>query len=230
MQAKLSHRVALIDPLRLVPRILSKVFTIWVRLVYPFTRLGDAVSFHYTCNLENTALMDIGDFVQVNKDVWLYAGPKPADTGEPVLSVGDHCFIGRRCHIDAKNAVRIDDHVLFAASVLVTDHGHRYKDIDIPIAQQGSTKGGRIHIGHGSWIGQGAVIICEDRELVLGRNCVVAANAVVTRSAPPYSVLSGNPARIVKQYDPARGTWSIGSTRPLDSQVGVSPRRDGSVA
>jgi acetyltransferase-like isoleucine patch superfamily enzyme len=56
--------------------------------------------------------------------------------------------------------------------------------------------------------------------LVLGRNCVVAAHAVVTRSAPPYSVLSGNPAMIVRQYDPVKQAWVMGSVRPAEAEAG----------
>jgi len=46
---------------------------------------------------------------------------------------------------------------------------------------------------------------------VIGRNSVIAANALVTRSFPPYSVIVGNPARLAKQYDPAKESW-IGPT------------------
>jgi hypothetical protein len=37
----------------------------------------------------------------------------------------------------------------------------------------------------------------------------------VTRSIPPYSVVSGDPARIVKQYDFSKGKWVLGCVRPL---------------
>jgi acetyltransferase-like isoleucine patch superfamily enzyme len=46
---------------------------------------------------------------------------------------------------------------------------------------------------------------------VLGRNCVVAANAVVTRSFPPYSVIFGDPARVIKQFHPVKNAWVLGS-------------------
>lgn len=213
-----SARMGLDDSLRIVPRILTKLYTIWLRCAYSFTHLGRKVSFHYTCDLHNTRLMKIGDFLTVHKDVWLHAHGSPSNRGEPVLVIGDRCFIARRCHISAKNLIQIEDDVMFAAGVLVEDHGHSFEDVSRPIKDQGCVSGGRIRIGRGSWIGQGAVIICDSGELTLGRNCVVGANAVVTRSAPDYSVLSGNPARIVKQFDPVKGAWVLGSVRAVEAE------------
>ena len=99
------------------------------------------------------------------------------------------------------------------------DHGHAHEDITLPIKHQGITAGGRIRIEQGCWIGRGAAIVCSQGELVLGRNSVVAVNAVVTRSFPPYSVIVGNPARAVKQFDPAKRAWVMGSCRPTETQL-----------
>ena len=207
------------DPLRLLPGALTKLYTTWVVATYPFAHLGKKISFHYTCDLWNTGLMDVGESVTMHKDVWLHAHLSPENRGGPVLVIGDYCFIGRRSHIAAKNLIHIERGVMLAASVLIQDYGHAFNDITVPIRDQGVAEGGKIRIGEGCWIGQGAAIICDNGELTLGRNCVVAANAVVTRSAPPYSVLSGNPARIVKQFDPARGAWVLGSSRPVETEA-----------
>jgi acetyltransferase-like isoleucine patch superfamily enzyme len=53
---------------------------------------------------------------------------------------------------------------------------------------------------------------------VIGRNCVVAAHSVVTRSAPAFCVLSGNPAVIVRQFDPIRKRWVMGSVRSAKAE------------
>jgi acetyltransferase-like isoleucine patch superfamily enzyme len=206
-------RIDFNDPLRLVPRVLTKLYSLWVTATYPFISRGRGISIHYTCELQNTGLMKLGNFLTIHKDVWLHTNPSSENEGEPVLTIGDYCFIARRCHIDAQNFIQIENGVLLAASVLIMDHGHDFSDITTPIRYQGSTPGGRIRIGEGSWIGQGAAIICDNGELTLGRNCVVAANAVVTRSAPPYSILAGNPARIVKQFDVGKGNWELGVSR-----------------
>lgn len=219
-----SSRIRFKDPLLLIPRVLTKLYSLWVSATHPFASLGQKVSFHYTTDLWNTGLMEIGSLVTVHKDVWLHAHPPAESRGEPVLTIEDHCFIARRCHIAAKNRTHIERDVMFAASVLVQDHGHAFGNLDLPIRDQGAAAGGRIHIGQGCWIGQGAAIICDSGDLTLGRNCVVGANAVVTRSAPPYSVLSGNPARIVKQFDPAKGVWVLGSSRPVETEPAKEPR------
>ena len=53
--------------------------------------------------------------------------------------------------------------------------------------------------------------MCGRGELVIGRGSVVGANSVVSRSVPAYSVVAGNPAKIVKQYDQDKKVWVLGS-------------------
>jgi acetyltransferase-like isoleucine patch superfamily enzyme len=113
--------------------------------------------------------------------------------------------------VSAKNCIHIERDVIMAQSVLISDHGYTHEDGTPPNCEQDVTEGGRIRIGQGSWIGQGAAIVCTRGDLVLGRNCVVAAKAVVTRSFPPHSVIFGNPARVIKQFDPSKNAWVLGS-------------------
>jgi acetyltransferase-like isoleucine patch superfamily enzyme len=100
--------------------------------------------------------------------------------------------------------------VLVGQMVLIVDHNHAYEDITVPVVAQGITEGGTIRIGQGTWIGHGASIICPRGQLKIGRNCVIAANAMVMRSIPDYSVVTGNPATIIRQYDTERGAWRAG--------------------
>jgi acetyltransferase-like isoleucine patch superfamily enzyme len=157
--------------------------------------------------------------VRIKKDAYLGVSLPPEEEGEPVIVIDDNCVVHWRSQIDARNYIHLERDVLVAQDVLIIDHGHAYEDVALPIDEQGYTKGGRIRIGQGSWIAHGAAIICSQGELVLGRNCVVGAGAVVTRSAPPYSVLSGNPARIVKQYDPVKQAWVMGSVRAVEAEL-----------
>jgi len=158
----------------------------------------------------------LGSSVIIRKDAWLNVLPEAS--GELNIVIDDNCCVAARNIISAKNYIHLERDVILASSVLIMDHNHAFEDVTRPIRDQSVTEGGRIRIGQGCWIGHAAAIICSQGELVLGRNCVVAANAVVTRSAPPYSVLFGNPARVVKQFDPVKQVWVMGSARSGETE------------
>ena len=63
----------------------------------------------------------------------------------------------------------------------------------------GVVLGGRVHIDSLSFVGIGATII---NRIVVGRNCLIGAGAVVVRDIPDHSVAYGVPARVIRQRDP----------------------------
>ena len=209
------------DPLRLLPRTLTKLYSLWVSLTYPFASLGRKVSVHQTCDWQRSRAyrIKLGTSVQIRKDAIIHVTAPPEQKGEPIIVVDDDTMIGPRCLVSAKNCVHIERDVIIGQSVLMMDHGYTHEDGKPPIGEQGGTEGGRIRIGQGSWIGQGAAFVCTRGELVLGRNCVVAANAVVTRSFPAYSVLFGNPAQVIKHFDPVRNAWVLGCAQTAETAL-----------
>lgn len=198
------------DPLKRIPRVFNKLYSKWIIATYPFASVGRNVFIHPSCDFRRYLAhrIRIGNSVEIHKDVQLGISP-PDEEGEPVLIIEDGCLIARRSQISARNCVHIERNVIVSASVLIMDHNHEYEDIGASIREQGITAGGRIRIGQGCWIGHAAAIVCGKGELVLGRNCVVGANAVVTRSVPPYSVVAGNPARIIRRFDHRRKAWVV---------------------
>src|SRR5215469_543496 len=135
------------DPLELLPRGLTKLYTAWVRQTYPFASVGHNVSFHFTSTLSRAraSRISIGNGVSLRKDAWLsVATEDPA--GEPVIIIDDNCHIGYGSILSAKNRIYLEHNVLVGQQVLIVDHNHAYEDIDVPVVKQGITEGGTIHI------------------------------------------------------------------------------------
>ncbi len=201
------------DPLNLCSHTLTQLYSLWLRATYPFASTGSNLSIHPTIVLSRRVAprIKIGSFVIIRNNAWLNTVVlSEADNGIKIV-IDDHCVINAQAVISAKNNIHLERDVMVSACALIMDHNHTYEDISKPIQAQGSTPGGTIRIEQGCWIGHGAAIVCGQGELVIGRNSVVAANALVTRSFPPYSVIVGNPARLARKFDTAKGTWIGGS-------------------
>ena len=204
------------DPLAVLPRGLTKLYSIWVKTTYPFRSIGHDVSLHFTSKVsrERAPRIKLGNSINVGAHVSLTVATEDLD-GEPTIVIDDGCQISEGSIISAKNRIHLEPYVNIAQQVIILDHNHAYEDIGVPIIKQGITQGGRVRIGEGSWIGHGAAVLCSRGDLTIGRHCVVAANSVVTRSIPDYSVVFGLPAKIIRQYDPHTCTWRIGQVRGM---------------
>jgi abequosyltransferase len=196
------------DIIHYLRRLFSWLNTRWLSLTFPFERFGKGVSITYSCEILRTTAGDIAidDNVYLAADVWLNVVPGPSGS-EAKIAIGRGCGIGRRSMISAKNQIVLEEEVLFAPNVLIMDHNHEFADVTRAISAQGVTEGGRIRIEKNCWLGYGAVVVCGSGQLTVGRNSIIGANAVVTRSVPPYSIMAGNPAKLIKTYDPATGNW-----------------------
>jgi acetyltransferase-like isoleucine patch superfamily enzyme len=99
--------------------------------------------------------------------------------------------------------VTIGDDVRLAQNVVVTGLNHNYQDVSIPISEQGVNTE-QVYIGDETWIGANAVILPG---VFIGKHCVIAAGSVLTKNIPSNSVVTGNPAKIIKQYNSETEKW-----------------------
>ena len=120
--------------------------------------------------------------------------------------VGD-VLIGHRTRIGMSNVligpVTIGNDVILAQNVVMSGLNHGYEDINIPPHKQPVTRK-IIILEDEVWVGANSVILAG---VTIGKHAVVAAGSVVTKNVPPYSVVAGNPARVIKQYNPKTNVW-----------------------
>jgi len=120
--------------------------------------------------------------------------------------VGD-VIIGDRTRIGIANVligpVTIGNDVMFAQNVVLSGLNHGYEDVNLPPSlQKVETK--PIVVEDEVWIGANAVVTAG---VTIGKHSIVAAGCVVVKDVPPYSIVGGNPGRLLKQYNHETKTW-----------------------
>lgn len=120
------------------------------------------------------------------------------------MKIGKCVLIGRQAVISTAGYLEIGDYCVLAPRVFVSDADHIFSDIYLPIIQQGTTNNRTIIIEENCWLGMHVVVTGN---VVVGRGSVIAANAVVTKDVPPFTVVAGVPAKIIKMYNPQTKEW-----------------------
>ena len=144
----------------------------------------------------------IGAGACVADDVWLNVCLR----GEPVrIEIGRNVLLGRRSVISSGSHLEIGAFTLLAPNVYVASAEHRYDGSPVrPIYQCGIRDHGSLIIEENCWLGINSVVTGGIR---IGRGSVVGANSVVRHDVPPFTVIAGNPARIVRMFNPVSGAW-----------------------
>lgn len=129
------------------------------------------------------------------------SGPKMSEGREsfqPHVTIGSNCNFGDYLHLTCINKIEIGDGVLTGRWVTISDNAHGKTELGLmKIApdQRSLFSKGPVKIGNNVWIGDKATILAG---VTIGDGAIIAANAVVTKDIPPYSVAGGNPAKILK--------------------------------
>lgn len=170
-----------------------------VKKISSFVRLGKHITILNPKCVIFGKIRGIGDYT--------FIGPVESYMGinySPIVIIGDGTWIGKNCSIAAINKVEIGKNVLFAGNVHITDHNHGYEDISKPITIQTLISKGPVVIDDDCWLGYNSEILSG---VHIGKHSIVAARAVVTKNVPPFSIVAGNPAKVIKQYNFELKKW-----------------------
>lgn len=151
---------------------------------------GRSVYIGKHCSLKGKRQISLEDSVTLRPYVQIWSGGG-------TVKIGKGSEIGERCRISIANSLDIGEKVLFSPNVYITDCDHEYRDVNVPVIDQGIVqRGQRVSIGDGSYIGINAVIVGNVK---IGKHCVIGANSVVTKDVPDYCVAVGSPAKVIKR-------------------------------
>jgi acetyltransferase-like isoleucine patch superfamily enzyme len=113
---------------------------------------------------------------------------------EGTFSVGDKSVFGKDNTVNCYLDIELGPATLLADWVYICDFDHVFSDVRVPIKDQGITKR-PVRCAGDTWFGTKVTVLSG---VTVGWGCVIAANAVVTKDLPDWSVSVGVPARVVR--------------------------------
>jgi len=129
------------------------------------------------------------------------------------LSIGHHCAMGVDNAFQAAGYLTIGNYVVFGPGVKVWTSNHIFSDPNKPILEQGS-EFKEVVIGDDTWVAANVFIMPGAR---IGKGCVISAGAVVgAKTYKDYSILAGNPARVIGFRNQLASQESTSSAPPKE--------------
>jgi len=127
-----------------------------------------------------------------------FSGCKSITIGERSV-IRPNCFLYANSSLPtSRGGIHIGNDVLIGNGVHIYSSNHNFSDISKPINQQGHKDYQSINIADGCWIGSNAIILPG---IQIGQNSVVAAGSVVTKNVESFTLVAGNPARLVRRLN-----------------------------
>lgn len=161
--------------------------------------IGSNVYFGKNAKITNGEHINIGNNCYFNDNIMLSTWPEYNEISyKPQIIIGNNCNFGFCNHITSCNKIKIGNNLLTGMYVIITDNNHgdnNFSDLLLPPSKRILTSKGPVEIGNNVWIGDKVSILSGVK---VGDGAIIAANAVVTKDVPAYSIVGGVPAKIIK--------------------------------
>jgi len=174
-------------------------------------------------------LINNPQFIHIGNNVLIRSGARleailSDRSRPPELRIGDGVNIEQNVHIVCHSRILIGDQVSITGNCAIVDVTHPYEDVNDPtkIGDRILPDRSFVEIGPRSFLGFNTVVLPNVR---IGMYCVTGAHSLITRDVADYSVVAGNPAKLLRQFDAAKGEWVdkrlSTETEANDSKIGT---------
>lgn len=170
-----------------------------------FKKLGnvsDRAMFYKTVSVtvlnHDKDALNIGAYTHIRGRIFLYHHGK--------LCIGDDCYVGENTNIWSAEQILIGNRVLIAHNVNIADNtSHPVNALERHEHYKAIISGGfpdinldakPIMIKDDAWINENAVIL---RGITVGKGAIVGAGSVITHDVPDFTLVAGNPAKVIKK-------------------------------
>jgi acetyltransferase-like isoleucine patch superfamily enzyme len=150
-----------------------------------------------------------GATVGIGNDCLIY-GLLALETSTSSIAIGNNVFVGGGTIIDSACSIEIGNNVLISYQAILQDSDNHSSKINLRKKDNKDwkersahdwevTPQKRIKISDGVWIGARAIVL---KGVTIGEGAIVGAGAIVTKDVPPWTIVAGNPARIIREIPP----------------------------
>lgn len=111
------------------------------------------------------------------------------------IKINGYCYIGPDAYWSAKGGISIGNNVIFGPKTTIWTYNHNYNS-ETMLPYDSNDILAPVTIEDNVWVGLGAIILPG---VVIGEGAVIGAGSVVRKDVQPRAIVSGNPARVVKE-------------------------------
>lgn len=108
------------------------------------------------------------------------------------IEIGDYSGIGKNAVL--QGVIAIGNYVMMGPDVMIYTRNHAFEDLKKPMMFQGERDVKKVIIKDDVWIGARSILLPG---VEVGEGAIIGAGSVVTKSIEPYSIVGGNPARVI---------------------------------
>jgi acetyltransferase-like isoleucine patch superfamily enzyme len=181
---------------------------------------GSDVYLHPSVQMLGAQNVAIGNNSCISEQTWLNVNHR--NQGEIAIKIGDNCFIGRRNFFSSGKEIEIGHYVLTTIDCKFVCSSHITDNPLVPYITSGTTSDETIRVGANCFFGTNSMVLGN---VSVGHGSVIGANSLVTRDIPPFSMVIGNPAKVLRRYSFTKKEW-IDSDNLTDEDLRENPNED----